>query len=256
MKTKTFFAALATGVLLLSGMSSCNRDKQTGHLQLRMMDAPSPFNFDAIYVDVIGVEVNIEPECCDPEWLTLNSGAGVYNLLTLVNGTDVILVNEDIPAGRINQVRLILGSGNTIVVDGVSHPLTIPSGSESGLKINVHQTLEGEGDVTLMLDFDAAHSIHITGNGEYKLKPVIRGFVLQDRGAIHGVVTPASTGIAVIATSGNNTFTTYADAATGHFLIRGVMPGTYTVSVYLPNVATPVVYNNVVVTANATTEIP
>lgn len=254
MKTKAMLMVLAVGAVLMTGITSCNRDKHTGHLQIRMMDAPSPYNYDAVYLDVIGVEVNVDKESGDPEWISLHSGAGVYNLLTLVNGAEVVLGNEEIPAGRIEQVRLILGSGNTIVVDGRSHPLTVPSGSESGLKINVHQDLKADGDFSLMLDFDAAHSIHVTGNGEYQLKPVIRGFILQERGSIHGVVAPV-TGVAIIADNGSATFTTYADASTGHFLLRGLTPGTYTVMVYLPDSDRAIVYENIIVTANVVTEL-
>jgi len=249
--------AILLGAVVLTGISSCNRENGTGRVQVRMLDAPSPYAYDAIYLDVRGVEVNVDEECCEPKWVTMHSGAGVYNMLTLVNGVDVLLVNEDLPAGRIEQVRLILGEGNTIIVDGISYPLTIPSGSESGLKINVHQDLPADGNMTLMLDFDAAHSILKTGNGDYKLKPVIRGYVAEDRGAIHGTVTTARPGVAIFVDRSDATITasTYANASDGQFLVRGLTPGTYVVTIYYPESDIPVRIRDVVVTANITTEI-
>ncbi|MGB3090332.1 MAG: DUF4382 domain-containing protein, partial [Chitinophagaceae bacterium] len=67
----------------------------------------------------------------------------------------------------------VLGANNTIKVAGITYPLTIPSGSESGLKIKVNKRLNGSLD-SLLIDFDAALSIHQTGVGTYQLKPVLK----------------------------------------------------------------------------------
>ncbi|MDP4263584.1 MAG: DUF4382 domain-containing protein [Bacteroidota bacterium] len=58
-------------------------------------------------------------------------------------------------------------------MDSTTYPLTIPSGSESGLKIKLAKPLHATLD-SLVIDFDAALSILQTGNGDYKLKPVLR----------------------------------------------------------------------------------
>ncbi len=55
---------------------------------------------------------------------------------------------------------------------GVSKPLTIPSGSESGLKIKVNKELNATLN-TLIIDFDAALSINKEADG-YKLRPVLK----------------------------------------------------------------------------------
>jgi hypothetical protein len=59
------------------------------------------------------------------------------------------------------------------VVNGIRYPLTIPSGSESGLKLKVDKKLNGSLD-SLIIDFDAALSIHQLGTGNYQLKPVLK----------------------------------------------------------------------------------
>lgn len=253
MRTRIVMMVIAAGIFLLSGITSCRNGRDdAGRLMIRMCDSPSPFNYDAIFLDVVGVEVKIEQECCEDQWIEVRSGAGVYNLLTLVNGVDVLLCNEEFPAGHVEQVRLMLGDGNTIIVDGVSHPLIIPSGSQTGLKIIVHEELVADQNMTLILDFDAAHSIVRTGSGTYHLKPVLHGFFIEETGQVHGTVSPATTGIAIVAT-GPKSYTTYADASSGQFLVRGMAPGTYLITIYYESKAE--VHPGVVVKAGVTTEI-
>lgn len=257
MRTK-LIGAVAAVLLLMGGLSSCHKDESTGRMQVRIMDAPSPYDFESIYLDVIRVEINVDPDGRrESEWIALSTGAGVYDMLTLVNGTDVLLADEEIPAGQVSQIRLILGTGNTIVVDGVSYPLTIPSGEESGLKINVHEFVGDGAPLMLMLDFDAAHSIVVRGNGEYHLKPVLRGIVLNRTGSIHGTTTVvAGGGVAVIADMNTPAaYATYADRTTGEFMLRGLNPGTYTVKVYYPDSDHAVTFENIAVSANSVTEL-
>ncbi len=254
---KYVIAVLAAAVIAgAGGVISCNKDGNgMGRLQVKLMDAPSPYNFDAIYLDVIGVDVNVEPDHGDGGWIHLTTGVGVYNIMTLVNGSDVVLANEEIPEGRITQIRLILGDGNTIVVDGNSQHLVIPSGSESGLKINIHEAV-GEGEVlTLMLDFDAAHSIKRQGHGGYHLQPVMRGVILERTGSVHGTVTVSSGHVAVIASGGGVDYSTYVDGETNQFLLRGLPPGMYTVYIYYPDSDHAVVFENIRVTPNTVTEL-
>ncbi len=259
MKTTRLFSAV--GVLLIglaTATTSCTRtDGGTGRIHVKMMDAPSPYDYDAIYLDVTGVEVKVNPDGGTEKWISLSTGAGVYDVLTLVNGTDVLLANEEIPSGRIQEIRLILGDGNTIVVNGISHELIVPGSSTSGLKIKVDEEIGNGSDLTLMLDFDAAHSINVQGNGDYHLKPVIRGVILERAGSIHGTTTVVAGGsVAVIADlNSTTTFTTYTDRTTGEFVLRGLPAGTYTVKVYYPDSDRAVVFENIIVSANTVTEL-
>ncbi|MBK6635274.1 MAG: DUF4382 domain-containing protein [Chitinophagaceae bacterium] len=62
---------------------------------------------------------------------------------------------------------------NTIKDAGIVYPLTIPSGSESGLKIKISRTLQATLE-TIIIDFDAALSVKKEGTGDYKLRPVLK----------------------------------------------------------------------------------
>ncbi len=69
-------------------------------------------------------------------------------------------------------MRFILGTNNTVKVNGAIVPLVIPGGEESGLRIKIDKDL-GETLNTFTLDFDAAVSIKEESDG-YKLRPVIK----------------------------------------------------------------------------------
>lgn len=79
-----------------------------------------------------------------------------------------------VPAGNYSQLRFVLAADNVIVIDGVDYPIRIPSGEQSGLKINGPFDL-AEGQVlTIDLDLLPAESVlYIPAQG-YKLKPVIK----------------------------------------------------------------------------------
>jgi len=72
----------------------------------------------------------------------------------------------------LQEVRFILGSDNTVVVNGISYPLETPSAEESGLKVKIGRVL-GETLNSFTLDFDASLSVK-EENGAYKLSPVIQ----------------------------------------------------------------------------------
>ena len=105
-------------------------------------------------------------------WLSINTKDSIYNLLDLQNGLTTVIAQDTVPAGVLQQVRFILGSDNTVVVNGVSFPLETPSAQSSGLKVKIGRVL-AETLNTFTLDFDAALSIQ-EQNGSYKLQPVIQ----------------------------------------------------------------------------------
>jgi hypothetical protein len=147
-----------------------NNDSSSGtKLELRLTD--NPFNAEEVNVDIVNVRVNYRDDSTG--WIDLNTNAGVYNLLGLQNGVDTLLATGTVPANVLKEIRLVLGANNSIKVTGVVYPLTIPSGSESGLKIKLNKKLNATLD-SLLIDFDAALSVHQTGNGKYMLKPVLK----------------------------------------------------------------------------------
>jgi len=230
MRTTKILTLLLTAVCE-SFILSCTKDKEpvavnsTTPFELRMTDAPA--NFNAVNIDIQAVEVKTN----NGATVMLNVNQGVYNLLDFANGVDSLIASGNIPTSTVSQVRLILGNNNSVVDSNGVHSLDTPSAQESGLKLNVHAELQAGVTYYMLIDFDANHSILQTGNGQYKLKPVIRVITQAISGSIHGTVSPASALPAtILAINGNDTITTTTDAA-GNFLFQGMAVGTYTIVV-------------------------
>lgn len=165
-----YLATIALYGFIAVTLVACDkRGEQQARMTVKMTDAPA--NYLAVNVDVIGVSVNT----AGGGWIDLPVQAGVYDLLQLQNNVTVVLANNVvIPTGRINQVRLLLGPNNSITTTTGTFPLTIPSGQESGLKINVNYDIINNANVIMVLDFDAGASVVENGNGSFSLKPVIK----------------------------------------------------------------------------------
>ena len=155
--------------------NSCEKDKpEYGFIVVNLTDAPAAYQ--QVNVDIQAVEVHVVPTSGNAQWITLPTQSGIYDLLKLQNGIDsTIVTTNQLPAGKITQMRLILGSNNSVVDNSnVTYPLTVPSGSQSGIKIPGPITVNANTTVQVLLDFDASKSVIQQGNQDYQLKPVIQ----------------------------------------------------------------------------------
>jgi hypothetical protein len=148
--------------------SACKKNEASTVLKLKLTDAPA--SFEEVNIDLQQVRIRMSGDTSS--WSDMSTRAGIYNLLALQNGLDTLISEGTFPAGKITEVRLVLGDDNSIKSGGTVYPLTVPSGSESGLKIKLNKTLSGPLD-SVVIDFDAALSVHSEEDG-FKLRPVIR----------------------------------------------------------------------------------
>ncbi len=248
MKKLFLFVSVASTILF----TSCNNDDaqtQSYSYNVKMTDAPAPY--DAVYIDVQGVEVKTS----DGGTYNLTTDAQIYNLLELSNGVSVIIASDDIQSANVSQIRLILGDNNSIVVDGQTYPLATPSAQQSGLKLLVHQELEANVQNTILIDFDAHSSIVVEGNGSYSLKPVLREVNVQVTGSISGSIstTGINATVTAVATTGEE-FTTVIDE-NGEFQLVGLLPGIYTIIITPEAPLTPLTIQNIEVMASTETNL-
>ena len=232
-KIKSLFFLTLFSVVLFN----CNNDDSsqavqgTSKLSIKLVDEPG--EFEHVYVEVVDVMVKVNNDSEDDNWQSLEAiNTGVYDLLDLTGGVNVLLADEyEIPSGTLNQIRLVLGDDNTIVIDGVSQELTTPSAQQSGLKIQVNETLEPNFEYVFWLDFDVDESIVTAGNsGNIILKPVIRASAEVSTGTISGSISPIDVQTQISVTVGDETVSTYADE-NGNFLLVGLPQGTYDVTI-------------------------
>jgi Domain of unknown function (DUF4382) len=181
-RTKHFgfrIIGFACGVFLLA---SCGKDKINsgtggavgfGGITVRLTDAPG--NYQQVNVDIQKVSIHLVPNSGKADWIDLNTKSGVYNLLKLQNGIDTSIVDTTkLPAGKITQMRLILGSNNSVMADSVIYKLTIPSGSQTGIKLIGNMAVDPNKMLNVLIDFDANKSIVLNGNGVYHMKPTVK----------------------------------------------------------------------------------
>lgn len=249
-------------LLGLSGMmavSACKKDNDegtagsTGTSQMDIMLTDAPGDYEKVFIDLQEIEVNIEGS----GWVKLTpTRPGIYNLLDLANGIDTMIASQQIPSGELQEVRLILGSRNSVVVNGVSHDLETPSAEQSGLKIKIKESIGVGAHYTIWIDFDANKSIVLTGSGKYILKPVIRAFLKYNTGSLKGDVNPddAAFFVNTINDANTDTFTTLTYFG-GKFLYIGLPAGSYHVHFYNRAGQNVKTINSVQINANAITDM-
>ena len=204
----------------------------TGTLEVLLHDAPA--NYEAVNVFIERVEVNNGQT--EGGWETISTPEQSYNLLELVNGATEVLGSAELEAGTYEQIRLILSSnGHTVVVDGTEHDLFVPSGEQTGIKLNVNAEIEPDITYTLLLDFDASRSVVERGNEksgiEYLLEPVISASNEAVTGNVSGAVEPVDAQPFIYAIADSDTLSsTKADTTDGSFKLIGLEEGSYTIS--------------------------
>lgn len=176
----------------LAALAGCSSSSGRATMSVHLVDGPA-VEYTELNLHVVEVEISN-----GDGWLSLGAPDVTVNLLSLTGGVVETLVDgKSIPAGAYGQLRLVLGPGNTIrTADGVLHDLEVPSGMQSGVKMNAHFDVQPNTTKDVFVDFDAHRSVfvHETGASQkYILRPVVRAFDRVVTGAVAGTLTDAAT---------------------------------------------------------------
>lgn len=183
------FATLAFAAALLAacgggGGDSGGTSTASGTLRLALTDAPA-CGYDQVNVTIERVRIHTSATAQDGDagWSEMVlTPAKRVDLLTLTNGVLEELGSTSLPAGRYTQMRLVLGGSmgpgamaNSLVPSGGSErPMETPSGTQTGLKMNVDIEVAANQLADFVIDFDACRSVvHAGHSGRYLLKPVL-----------------------------------------------------------------------------------
>jgi hypothetical protein len=159
------------------GMSATMPGDKTADIEVRVVDAPND-DVAEIVVTLDRVDVRMAGQ----GWSTLVRANETIDLLKLQGGNFRTLGITTMPAGHIEQFRLYVNDAGTNYVrtsDGQSHPLTVPSGDEAGIKVSADIDWEPCAGGYVTLDFDGKKSLSAhprkEGSGEeWILRPVLR----------------------------------------------------------------------------------
>ncbi|HJV22950.1 MAG TPA: DUF4382 domain-containing protein [Holophagaceae bacterium] len=242
-----FALTAALGFALGCGGGSSN---DSAAMNVHVTDGPIS-GYQEINVHIQSVEIK-----GDGGWITLGTPDVTLNLLTLTGGLSQTLASgATLPAGHYGQMRLILGSGNTVkLADGSVHDLTVPSGLQTGIKLIVSFDVAAGTTKDVWIDFDAAHSIQLVATGasnKFMLRPTVRAVDKVATGSIAGTFTDAASsaplaGAMVYAETLDGLGTphlvrsTVTDAG-GHYLLDLLPVGAFYYVVSLPRVGAPTV---------------
>ena len=184
-------AALATLLAACGSSTSSNPTLTTARMNVHLVDSPAT-DYWAVTLFVKSVEI-----ASDSGWITLGTDIGSVNLLNLQNGVfKTLALGAELPPGHYGQMRLILGTPNTVTLaDKVTTvPLTVPSGMQTGVKFPVSFDLQAGTTYDIFIDILANKSVFVHQAGrssKYMLRPVVRAYDKMMTGSISGTLTNA-----------------------------------------------------------------
>ena len=236
----------------------------SGKLVLKLTDAPFPVDLiDQALVTIDKIEIRSVLDSDDESELNLqnqNQGSGTneqimenhpfillseetqqFNLLSLTNGITSDLIQMEIGTGEYDMIRMHIVDAKIIMKDGQEFDLKIPSGTQSGLKIQIEPELVVEDGVVneVLLDFDVSKSFIVQGNINSKagvkgfiFKPVIRAVSQKQCTRVEGIVyegenTPIEQAHVQIM-QGDSVLTSSFTDESGNYAMIGIPEGSYT----------------------------
>ena len=205
MKKHFIILALLVFVILVSGCIDILPTQENdsiapgeGRLKIFLTDAPGDYLEVNITISKIEAHIAGEDEGAEGYWIVLRDWSGetaselpVFDLIKLQDVSE-LLVDGTFDAGKYTQLRLFVSESSiSVEIEGAEEEndkeidvvnevpfkifnVEIPSADQTGIKlIHPFEIVDG-GKTVLTIDFDAEKSIIKTGDGNYKLKPVIK----------------------------------------------------------------------------------
>jgi hypothetical protein len=126
-------------------------------VELRLVDAPAT-EVTEIIVTITRVEAHMSG---GQGWLLLSDKQVTVDLLKLQNGAYQSLGMTNLPQGVVTQFRLYVDASadnHVTTPDGAHHPLTVPSGEQSGIKVRPASSPAAPSYVSL--DSDVEVNLH------------------------------------------------------------------------------------------------
>jgi hypothetical protein len=190
-------ALTAAAVISLGACGGGGGDgPSTGQLSIAVTDAPIDMGITKVNVQFTGVEV--KPEEGPP--ILFDFGPGNEKNIDLLQlqgeASAHLVIDETVPAGRYQWARLRVKADmnefdSWIEKDGSTmHPLYIPSGAQSGLKLVSGFIVPAGGKADFVIDWNLAESIHAPSglDDNHMLRPALRITNRAESGVIRGTV--------------------------------------------------------------------
>lgn len=241
MGNRFFLLILLIGVLFFSWQSceKSNDNEYNAWLRIYLTDATS-FTIREMHVDISGIEVYIvDTVSNEGEWHPIDFSRRTFNIMTLLNGKTVKLVDQNMPSGaKLQQVKMHFGDNNHILtnIDSTIN-LHLPDELLDGLVIDAMDVeLLSNTISSMILDVNVSGSI-VESDNKFYLYPQVRAFPETYGGKLLGYVTPMEgANPYVVITQGEESYFTYPEietigSTTGKFQFIGLHEGEWEVHV-------------------------
>ena len=188
--------------IILIGCDKGDSFDNAARLRVKLTDAAS-LVIKEMHVDIIEISLFVTDSVnANGEWIALEYSGGEYNLLKLMNGKSVQLIDQYFPSDKkIKKMRIQFGNNNRIITN-TDKPIQLQKVPEiaDGLEIEVGEIELMPNVITyVMIDINAALSV-TESNGNWFLNPAARAFQENWGGSISGFVAPieANPNIAIV----------------------------------------------------------
>jgi len=153
---------------LQKGVTSTYNPQTQGKVVFGVTDSAS----DMGGVSSVLITVNqVEMHNATNGWITVSNKTNQYDLLVLKqSGVISLLADANVDAGTYDQVRLLI-SKIIVIKNGVQQEAKLPSGE---LKIVGNIIVNADKASSIVFDFIADKSLHLTGNGKFIFAPVLK----------------------------------------------------------------------------------
>jgi len=168
------FAGVLMAALIIAGFvigSTMFQGSSKGILTIQVMDKPVALKHLNMTIDWVKIQDQ------DENWhnLTLKTEPFYFDLLALQNVSETLSETE-IPAGNYTKIWMHVLTANATYPDGTDVPLTVPSDVIKVL-LKPHLSLEGGGQVTVLIDLQPEDLNSIAISQSLNLRPVIKAIV-------------------------------------------------------------------------------
>ncbi|MDX1598262.1 MAG: DUF4382 domain-containing protein, partial [Marinobacter sp.] len=173
---------LFTVAALAAGVAACGSDSSdsdaTGTVSFGLTDAPAT---EFSNVTVAFTEIQLKP--ADSDWISFPlDGFETVNMLDLQGGvTEPLITDQEVLAGNYTQLRLIVDTDNSFVklksTGDTEYSLAVPSGEQSGLKLQGNFLVAADTSTDFTIDFDVQKAVvNPAGQAlaDYMLRPALR----------------------------------------------------------------------------------
>ena len=188
-------------LFLLIGCSDNVNEKNS--VSLRVIDSSSDLakesiidteNYSIVNVSIIRIELTGEDTVIVLDDYTADPL--IINLMDLGSAGSLLVDGAELPLGTYNKVRMILDAPEeqnqapvkpasflTLEGDATEYPIFVPSGAQTGLKINLTPPIElvDGSSFEIVFDFNSENTINKTGqNDRYIIRPTSMSATITD----------------------------------------------------------------------------